>query len=127
MFGWFKKRQFAASTINDPVSAIMHCDMSSAESLRGSLTPAQIREIVDTYRRLSDWEPKDIAIHLLQDCDPSKVQLVMRDALRSPTVESRAIAFCSLAKDFNLFPSFLRDGVVDPNLVDTAIKTRFGA
>jgi hypothetical protein len=49
----------------------------------------------------------------------------MRDALHSPTTESRAIAICSLKDDFTLFDRFLRGGFVDASLVDAMIKTEF--
>ena len=127
MFGWFKRREHTGRATGDTISPIAECDFERAESLRGSLSRDQIAEVVHTYQRLGDWPPKDIAVHLLQDCERSQVREVMRDALRSPTVESRAIAYCSLTGDPNQFSTFVRDGVVVPQLVDRAIAAKFGA
>jgi hypothetical protein len=113
--------------MTDAMTAIVECDFELAESLRFTLTPATITEIVDMYHHLNDWSRRDIAVHLLQDCDPARVQSVMQNALNSPTPESRAIAYCSLCGDFEAFDSFLRDGFVDADLVDTAIRTKFGS
>ena len=104
---------------------MVNCDFEAAESLRGSLTAHQVSEIITLYRETTDWNQKDIAIHMLQDCEPSAVQHVMRDALHSPTTESRAIALCSLKNDFTLFDRFLRNGLVDASLVDAEIKSEF--
>lgn len=109
----------------DPISAILICDFEAAESLRGNLTAHEVSAIIALYRKTTDWNQKDIAIHMLQDCDPTAVESVMRDALLSPTAESRAIALCSLKNDFTLFDRFIRDGFVDASLVDAAIKTEF--
>jgi hypothetical protein len=109
----------------DPISAILTCDFEAAESLRGNLTPHEVSAIISLYQDTADWNQKDIAIHLLQDCDPLAVENVMRDALHSPTTESRAIAICSLKDDFTLFDRFLRGGFVDASLVDAMIKTEF--
>ncbi len=110
----------------DPISAILNCDFEAAESLRGNLTSHEVSAIIALYRDTTDWNQKDIAIHLLQDCDPIAVENVMRDALHSPATESRAIAICSLKNDFTLFDRFLRGGFVDASLVDGMIKTEFG-
>lgn len=109
----------------DPISAILNRDFESAESLRGNLTPQEVSAIIALYQETTDWNQKDIAIHLLQDCDPTTIENVMRDALHSPTTETRAIAVCSLKDDFTLFDRFLRDGFVDASLVDAVIKTEF--
>lgn len=110
----------------EPLSIIANCDLESAETLRGTLSPDDIAMIVDYYHHTSDWNQKDIAIHLLQDCEPSRVESVMRDALHSPTVETRAIALCSLKNDSALFETFLEGGFVQPRLVDAAIQSEFG-
>ncbi|CAN5150147.1 hypothetical protein BH11PLA2_BH11PLA2_39920 [soil metagenome] len=127
MFGWLTKRLPASPVAGDAIAAIAECDFELAESLRGTLTREHISEIVDTYFRLRDWPAKDIAIHLLQDCKPSQVHEVMVDALKSPTAESRAIAYCSLIGDLNHYSTFLCDGVVDAHLVDRAIAAKFNA
>jgi len=118
--------EFFRCLVVDPVSAIVNCDFEAAEALRGSLGRQQVSDIVALYRDTSDWGQKDIAVHLLQDCEPSAVEVVMRDALNSPTTETRAIAFCSLKNDFGMFENFLRDGFVDAALVDDAIHSEFG-
>jgi hypothetical protein len=110
----------------DPISAIVNSDFEAAESLRGSLSAQQVSEIISLYSDTKDWGQKDIAVHLLQDCEPAAVEYVMRDALRSPTAESRAIALCSLKNDFTLFERFLRNGFVDASLVDAAIQSELG-
>jgi hypothetical protein len=110
----------------DPHSIIMSCDFAQAEAMRGNLNQSQVADLVETYHRLSDWKPKDITIHLLQDCKPVEVRSVMQDALRSPTPESRAIAVCSLAEDWTLFDGFLRNGFVSAEAVDQAIQEKFG-
>jgi hypothetical protein len=109
----------------DPISAILNCDFEAAECLRGNLTPYEVSAIIAIYQETMDWNQKDIAIHLLQDCDPTTVENVMRDALHSPTTASRAIAVCALKDDFTLFDRFLRGGFVDASLVDAVIKTEF--
>ncbi|MCC9607795.1 hypothetical protein LOC68_03300 [Blastopirellula sp. JC732] len=109
----------------DAVSAIVNCDFEAAESLRGSLDEQQVSDVIALYLGTADWGQKDIAIHLLQDCEPSVVEAVMRDALQSPTVETRALALCSLKNDFAMFERFLRNGFVDASLVDAAIESEF--
>ncbi len=121
MFGWFKRLLPAAHSASDPITAILESDFALADSLRGLLTQKQIQEVIDTYQKLSDWLPKDIAVHMLQDCKPEMVREVMLDALKSPTVETRAIAYCSLAGDH--FDAFVRNGAVDTHLVDRAITS----
>ncbi len=107
----------------DPVTAILRCDFEAAEYLRGSLSDQQVSEITSLYNSLAKWSQKDIAIHLLQDCESSAIQSVMKDAIKSPTVESRAAAICCLENDFGMFETFLRGGFVDASLVDAAIQT----
>lgn len=109
----------------DPFTAILNSDFDAAESLRGNLTPHDVSSIIELYQNTTDWNQKDIAIHLLQDCEPLAVANVMHDALHSPTTESRAIAVCSLKDDFTLFDRFLRGGFVDASLVDAVIETEF--
>lgn len=113
--------------MSEAIAAILDCDIELAESLRGTLTKAEINKVIDTYHRLGEWQPKDVAIHLLQDADPDQVQAVMHDALNSPTVETRAIAYCSLCRDFAAFNGFLRKGFVDPSLVNQAIQSKFSS
>ena len=107
----------------DPVSAVVNCDFEAAEALRGRLSRQQVSDVVTLYHDTSDWNQKDIAVHLLQDCEPAVVEIVMRDALHSPTAETRAIALCSLKNDFGMFETFLRNGFVDAALVDEAIRS----
>ena len=127
MFGWFKtNRDPSSKNERDVLAVISACDLERAEELRGTLTSHEIAEITGRYHELRDWEPKDVAVHLLQDCNPQQLREVMRDALRSPTAATRAVAFCSLSNDFGLFDSFLRDGIIAAELVDRAIRERFG-
>ena len=109
----------------DPVSAIAQCDFEAAEHLRGRLAVQQVSDVIALYWDTADWDQKDVAVHILQDCEDSALEPVMRDALQSPTVETRAIAFCSLKKDATLFTQFLRNGFVDASLVDAAIQSEF--
>lgn len=109
----------------DPITAIVNSDLGMAESLRGTLSNYDVASIIDLYRSTSDWKQKDVAVHLLQDCDSVDLESVMHDVLQSPTAETRAIAFCCLGNDSNMFDQFIRNGFVDPELVDSAIRARF--
>lgn len=110
----------------DPIIAIINSDFEAAESIRGTLDSYQLKSVIEYFWDTQDWAQRDIAIHLLQDCEPTVIEQVMRDGLHSPTVESRAIAFCCLKNDFDAFPKFLRNGFVAPDLVDPAIQSEFG-
>jgi hypothetical protein len=49
------------------------------------------------------------------------VRPIFRDALNSPTVETRAYALCVLTGNFAAFTALLTDGWVDAAKVDAAI------
>ena len=108
------------------LDVIRNADFDAAEGLRFKLSPEQIQEVVDEYSRLTDWKNKDIAIHLLQDYEADALDDMMRDGLDSPTTETRAVAYCCLTKNFSAFNDFLRNGCVEKDLVDAAIKAKFG-
>ena len=105
----------------DYMFAIMSVDIKMAESLRGSLTADELDDIADTYRRLGDWPPKEVAAHLLQDCSAGQYADVWKNALKSPSIETRATAYGTLTGDFDSYNDFMRDGFLNGSLVDAAI------
>lgn len=102
-------------------SAINSGDFEALESLRDVLTDAVVRELVRGWSPVLPWRTKDAYAALLQDQAAECVRPVFRDALRSPSVESRAYALCVLTGDFEQFSSLLSDGWVDAAKVDAAI------
>lgn len=101
--------------------AIRTRDFESVESLRDGPVADYLPDLIRAYGMLDDWESKDLIIHLVQDCSDERLTEVMRDALDSPTPETRAIAVCVLRSDYSLFESFIVDGFVNADRVDEEI------
>jgi hypothetical protein len=101
--------------------ALRNQDFEAIEELRDGPVADYIPELVAAYGDLTDWNSKDLVVHLIQDCTDDRARDAMLDALDSPTVETRAVAICVLNSDFALFDSFLVDGWVDASRVDAAI------
>ena len=70
---------------------------------------------------VEDGTLERIRTALLLDQTSEAVRPIFRDALDSPTVESRAYAVCVLTKDFSRFDDFLIDGGVAEEPVDAAV------
>lgn len=103
------------------LAAVQKADYEELEGLRDEIKPEYVPRFVATWNKSMTWKTKDAYITLLMDQSGEAVREIMLDALDSPTVESRAYALCILKGDFTLFNSFLTDGWVDQNKVDTAL------
>lgn len=101
--------------------ALQVADFEALERLRDVLTDEIVRQVARDWHALLPWTTKDAYAALLQDQTAACVQPIFRDALRSPTVETRAYALCVLTGDFSRFTSLLTDGWVDGAKVDAAI------
>ncbi|MEZ4223284.1 MAG: zinc ribbon domain-containing protein [Polyangiaceae bacterium] len=111
---------------SDPVkrclAAIDERDAEAIESLRGVVRGEHLDAILDTWRASLPWDAKDLYAALLMDQKSERIELLMRDALSSPSVETRAYAVCYLLGSFSHFDSLLAGGGwVDPVKVDAAI------
>lgn len=91
------------------------------ETLRDHLNEAIVREVTARWHADLPWRTKDAYAALLMDQTGEAVRPLFRDALHSPTAETRAYALCVLTKDFALFDSIMTDGGVDEAKVDAAI------
>lgn len=95
--------------------------LAAEERRRDVLTEGIVRDIVTEWNPSLPWRTKDAWAALLQDQTAECVLPVFRDALRSPTAETRAYALCILTGDFEQFTSLLNDDSVDAAKVDAAI------
>lgn len=101
--------------------ALAERDFEEIEGLRDVLNDDLVRTIASDWSADLDWETKDAYAALLLDQTSEAVRPIFRDALDSPTVESRAYAVCVLTKDFSRFDGFLVDGGVAEGPVDAAV------
>ncbi len=108
-------------------TALAEHDFEEIEGLRDVLTDDLVRTIASDWSADLDWETKDAYAALLLDHTSEAVRPIFRDALDSPTVESRAYAVCVLTKDFARFDDFLIDGGVAEEPVDAAVAQVKGA
>jgi len=102
-------------------NAIEATDFEALESLRDHIREEYIPALLQTLSADLPWSKKDAYLALLMDQTSDILTPLMEDGLNSPTVESRAYAFCILTKDFDQFNYFLVNGGVDAQRVDTAI------
>lgn len=102
-------------------AALAEQDFEEIEGLRDVLTDDLVRTIATDWSADLDWQTKDAYAALLVDQTSEPVRPIFRDALDSPTVESRAYAVCVLTKDFARFNDFLVDGGVAEGPVDAAV------
>lgn len=102
-------------------TALAEHDFEEIEGLRDLLTDDLVRTIASGWNADLDWDTKDAYAALLLDHTSEAVRPIFRDALDSPTVESRAYAVCVLTKDFSRFDDFLIDGGVAEGPVDAAV------
>ncbi|WP_395719540.1 hypothetical protein [Prosthecobacter sp.] len=101
--------------------AIAAQDFEEIEGLRDVLNDELVREIAAEWRANLPWGVKDAYAALLMDQTADCVQALYQDALRSPTVESRAYAVCVLTRDFSRFDAMLVDGGLDEARVDAQV------
>ncbi len=114
----FARDEFSVSICD----ALRNQDFEALEGLRDGPVSGYLPDLIAAYNLLSDWPTKDLVVHLIQDCADQRADYVMRDALDSPTADSRAIALCILQSDFSLFDSFLVNGFVDSERVNAAVQ-----
>lgn len=108
--------------LKSALDAIDRRDPEAIEGLRGPQVDLHVDELLATWRRSLPWDAKDLYVHLFMDQKDGRLETLMRDALDSPTVETRAPAICYLTGNFALATSFLAaGGWVDPARVDAAI------
>ena len=111
---------------DDFSAAICHAlrsgDFASIESCRDGPVVDYVSDLVTAYGAVTDWESKDLIVHLIQDCADERTHALMEDALNSPTADTRAIAVCALQADFSLFDSFIVNGFVNADRVDQAVE-----
>jgi hypothetical protein len=102
-------------------AAIAAADYEALESLRDLLTDEIVAQLAQDWQAALPWKTKDAYAALLQDQTAECVRPIFRDALNSPTVETRAYALCVLTGNFAAFTALLTDGWVDAAKVDAAI------
>jgi hypothetical protein len=103
-------------------AAIQIGEYEILEGLRDHLNERIVRTVVADWSPELSWSVKDAYAALLQDQTGRVVRPLYRDALNSPTPETRAYALCVLMEDFGLFDSIMSDGGVDAAKVDAAIE-----
>jgi hypothetical protein len=96
-------------------------DFEKLEGLRDEVTDEIAGEVINEWHAGLPWDIKDAYASLLQDQLAASVHPLFRDALNSPTVETRAYALCVLTGDFTQFTSMMTRGSVDAAKVDAAI------
>jgi hypothetical protein len=101
--------------------AITEGDFEALEGLRDVLDEGIVRTLAAEWHEGLSWSVKDAYAALLMDQTAECVQPLFRDALKSPTVETRAYALCVLTGDFEQFTALMSDGGVDEAKVDAAI------
>lgn len=101
--------------------AIAKGDFEELEGLRDVLNDDIVRTLASEWHAGLTWSVKDAYAALLMDQTAECVRPLFRDALKSPTVETRAYALCVLTRDFEQFTALMSDGGVDEAKVDAAI------
>jgi hypothetical protein len=102
--------------------AIQQGDYEALEGLRDEIRPAHVPQLVKDWNSSLPWSVKDAYATLLMDQTGKVIEPLMRDALQSPTPETRAYALCCLIGDFKVFESLLTSSSVDAKKVDAAIE-----
>lgn len=103
-------------------AAITAQDFEEIEGLRDVLNDEITRQIASEWRAELPWEIKDAYAALLQDQTADCTRPLFQDALRSPTLESRAYAVCVLTKDFGRFEAMLVNGGLDEARVNAQVE-----
>jgi HEAT repeat protein len=116
------KKELDDSHLATVREALRRSDYGELEGLRDDRLRDLVEPLVSDYQHASDWTTRDAIVFLLQDLDDERLAPIMRHALSSSTVDTRAIAICALRGDRKLFDTFLVNGFVDPSRVDAAIK-----
>lgn len=101
--------------------ALARRDYEALEGLRDVLNDDVVRALAAEWSPSLPWAAKDAYAALLQDQLAPCVHALFRDALKSPTAETRAYALCVLTGDFGKFTELMSDGGVDAAKVDAAI------
>jgi len=115
------KKQPPAGALEKIRRAIAAQDFEAIEGLRDVLNEELVREIAAEWHADLPWGVKDAYAALLMDQTADDVRPIFDDALRSPTVESRAYAVCVLTRDFSRFEAMLLDGGLDEKRVDAQV------
>lgn len=102
-------------------AALVEHDFEEIEGLRDVLNDDLVLTIASDWSADLDWDTKEAYAALLLDQTSEAVRAIFRDALDSPTVESRAYAVCVLTKDFSRFDDLLVDGGLDAARVEAAV------
>ncbi len=112
----------AETFIPRALEAIEKLDVETIEGLRDEVKPQHIPQLVAKWNKNLPWPKKDAFVFLLCDQLDPLVHPMMRDALDSPDVESRATGVCILQSDFKLCTTFRdKKGFVVPARVDAAV------
>ncbi len=116
-----RAKRAAADAFPKIRAAIAEGDFEALEGLRDVLDDSLVRTLASEWHAGLSWGVKDAYAALLMDQTAECVQPLFRDALKSPTVETRAYALCVLKRDFALFTELMSDGGVDEAKVNAAI------
>lgn len=114
-------QQPIAETLPTIRAAISAGDFEALEGLRDVLNEEIVRALAAEWHPDLPWSTKDAYAALLMDQTTHCVMPIFRDALKSPTAESRAYALCVVTGDFSRFDGLLTQGGVDAAKVDAAI------
>lgn len=116
------------ASIEDPIItkallAIRDDDIMAQESIRDVIKEKHVAEIASYWNQKFSWKIKNGFVTVLMDQLDDSTKPLMTDALKSPSVETRAYAICILTKNFEQFTSFLTSsGKVDATKVQAAIS-----
>ncbi len=111
-----------ATFMERAMRAIDTQDFETIEGLRDEVKPHHLPGLVRKWNANQPWNKKDAFVALLMDQKSPVVHPIMKDALNSPTAESRAYALCILKNDFTLLPKWLdKTGFIIPAKVDQAV------
>lgn len=116
-----KTRRNVPDALDRCRKAIAKGDFEALEGLRDVLDDGIVRTLATEWQAGLSWSAKDAYAALLMDQTAECVQPLFRDALKSPTVETRVYALCVLTGDFEQFTALMSDGGVDEAKVDAAI------
>jgi HEAT repeat protein len=102
--------------------AIKNADYAALEGMRDQQLAEVVEPFLSDYNKATDWPTRDAIVFLLQDVDDERLAPALRNALDSPTVETRAIAVSVLSGDRGMYARFIVNGFVDSKRVDAAIS-----
>ncbi len=116
-----RARKASADALPKIRAAIAEGDFEALEGLRDVLDDSLVRKLASEWHEGLSWSVKDAYAALLMDQTAECMQPLFRDALKSPTLETRAYALCVLTRDFEQFTALMSHGGVDEAKVDAAI------